>query len=920
MSPTSGLRGQTFTITMNALHTHWDPSPLATRIDFGDPGSSGITINSFQVTSPTSARVNITIAPDAAFGARTVSVTTDTATGSEVVQTAFVVVEATPTLAIVDPSAGMQGATVTVNVLAQHTAFDETTTFDFGPGVAVEQVVALGPTVAQVRIAIDLLAPQGFRFVTAVTSGSIVSGAGFVVTPSQAAIVSVAPNTARQQETLSLEVVGVNTHWSGATTFSFSGGIDVVAATVTDSTHASLVVAVAPLASLGAQGITATTGGEVATLANAFVVQPGTPLILSSTPGGALQQANVILTVLGQSTNWTTGATNVAFGAGVTIDSVAVTSPTALTVHAHVDPLTALGYRHLTVTTGTQVLTLPNALLIAPGPAAIAQMSPANADQGDTLNVAVTGTNTHFIQGVTAADFGPGITVNSVQVVSPISAVVNISIGAGATVGLRTVVLSTPFETAARVDAFIVNQGTPLLQFVTPASGAQGQTSTVTVIGALTAFAGATTFDFGPGVTVTGKTIVSATQADVTIAISPLAARTTRDVSATTGGITAVGAALFTVTAGPATISDVTPADVYQGQSNVSITIAGVATHFNAATPTVSLGPGVTVTQVIVDSATQVRVTANVSPTAPVQFNDVVVTTGGEVATLLGVFQVRVAPPVIVSTSPSSAYQEQTLDVAVTGAFTHFSVGATAASFGSGIVVDNVTIVSHTQAIANVTVDTAAAPGDRTVTFTTAGEVAVGAARFTVLEKITPTIAWPTPANITFGTALGGEQLNATTGVAGTFAYTPGPGTLLNAGAGQQLSVVFTPTNMIQYRSATASVFITVQQAPQATLTVTGAPPSAANGASFVVSTLGGSGTGAVTFSATGACTTAGGGSSITMTAGIGTCTIVATKQGDANYLVATSAAALVSAITPAAALGNQIIGGFDAHAPAATA
>ena len=62
------------------------------------------------------------------------------------------------------------------------------------------------------------------------------------------------------------------------------------------------------------------------------------------------------------------------------------------------------------------------------------------------------------------------------------------------------------------------------------------------------------------------------------------------------------------------------------------------------------------------------------------------------------------------------------------------------------------------------------------MTFTTAGEVAVGEARFTVLEKITPTITWPTPANITFGTALGAGQLNATTGVAGAFVYTPGAG------------------------------------------------------------------------------------------------------------------------------------------------
>ncbi len=913
LSPASGLRGQTFTITMSGLYTHWDPNPLTTRIDFGDPALSGIAINSFQVTSPTSARVNITIAPDAAFGVRTVSVSSDTDTGTEVVQAAFTVVQAVPTLAIVDPSAGMQGATLKLNVLSQYTTFDETTTFDFGPGVLVTEVRALGPTVAEVTIAIDILAPQGFRAVTATTGGVVVGGAGFFVTPSQAEIVSVTPNTARQQDTVSLDVIGVNTHWSGATTFAITGGVNVVAGTVTDATHASLVVTVAPLASLGAQSITASTAGEIASLANAFVIQPGTPLILSSTPGAAQQQANVVLTVLGQSTAWATGATSVDLGAGVTVDGVIVTSPTSLTVQAHVDPLTLLGYRNLTVTTNGQVLTLPNALLITPGPAVIAQLSPTNADQGDTVNVTVTGTNTHFMQGVTTADFGPGIAINSVQVVSATHAIVRISISATATVGLRTVVLTTPGETAARVDGFIVNQGTPLLQFVTPVSGAQGQTLTVGVIGSLTTFNGSTAFDFGPGIAVVDRTVVNGTQANVTIAISPIAARTTRDVTATTGNVTATGAALFTVTAGPAAITDVTPADVYQGQSGVSITISGTATHFTSATPSVTLGPGVTIIQVVVDSATQLRVKADISPSAPVQFNDVVVTTGGEVATLAGVFQVRAAPPVIASVSPSSAYQEQTLDVAVTGAFTHFSVGATSASFGPGIVVNSVTVVTHTQATANITIASAATPGQRTVTFNTAGEIAVGDAQFTVLEKITPAITWPTPADITYGTVLSGAQLNATTGVPGTFVYTPGAGTLLNAGAGQQLSVVFTPTNTVAYRSASASVFINVLRAPQGTLSVTGYPQSAANGTSFTVSSSGGSGAGAVTFAATGACTNSNGGALVTMTAGAGTCSIVATKQGDANYQIAISAPASVTATTPAVALGNQIVGGFDA-------
>ena len=53
---------------------------------------------------------------------------------------------------------------------------------------------------------------------------------------------------------------------------------------------------------------------------------------------------------------------------------------------------------------------------------------------------------------------------------------------------------------------------------------------------------------------------------------------------------------------------------------------------------------------------------------------------------------------------------------------------------------------------------------------------------------ITPAITWPTPAAITYGTALSATQLNATPGdVAGTFVYTPAAGTVLNAGVGQTL-------------------------------------------------------------------------------------------------------------------------------------
>src|SRR6185295_13960507 len=67
---------------------------------------------------------------------------------------------------------------------------------------------------------------------------------------------------------------------------------------------------------------------------------------------------------------------------------------------------------------------------------------------------------------------------------------------------------------------------------------------------------------------------------------------------------------------------------------------------------------------------------------------------------------------------------------------------------------------------------------------------------------VAPVITWPAPAPITAGTALGATQLNATTTVAGTFAYTPAAGTILPLGAGQTLSVTFTPTDSVNYLPA----------------------------------------------------------------------------------------------------------------------
>ncbi len=106
--------------------------------------------------------------------------------------------------------------------------------------------------------------------------------------------------------------------------------------------------------------------------------------------------------------------------------------------------------------------------------------------------------------------------------------------------------------------------------------------------------------------------------------------------------------------------------------------------------------------------------------------------------------------------------------------------------------------------------------GSYTISLSTtdaSGSVGVSAAQTIAVKDVTPVITWPTPANITYGTALSGTQLDASASVAGSFVYSPAAGTVLSAGSGQTLSVTFTPTDTTEYTTATASVSLNVNKA-----------------------------------------------------------------------------------------------------------
>jgi hypothetical protein len=780
-NPSSGLPGQTFTITFYGAYTQWDPNPTTgtqlTGFVNTDP-STGITLNTFQVLSPTSAIANITIGPNATAFTSDLTLTTNSTVPQEVDQAQFNVVIAQPTLTVVDPGSGMQGAqNLTVNIIGSYTSFDSTTTFNFGPGVTVNgPPTIIGPTIASQSVSVAQLATLGGRSVVATTSdviglGQVVGGAGFSVTPSLAQIAAVTPNTSPQGTQICVDVSGQNTHWNGSTTFQFGDGIVVTSTTINSNTDATVCLAIPAYAGEGPTSASAQTGGEDATISNGFVVTAGTPYLLSSGPGSEPQQGAAVFTILSQATQWLTNTPTVSYGAGVVVTNVNVTSNTSLTVDGYIQPTTPTGWRNLSVTSGVQVLGLNNALYIAPGPAAINNIVASSAGQGATLTVTINGTNTHWQQGVSVLTF-PNVLINGTPtVVTPTQITANITVNDTAPAGEESVTVTTAGEVATGVNVFDVIQTQPELLSVVASTGAsaglnsavQGWTGNVNLTGAYTHFNGSSVVNFGSGITVNSVSASSSTSLQVNISISPTIPLGWHTVSvASLGGSEVVQITnAFQVTVGPAAIIEaLNPFNAPQNWSG-NVIVVGSQTHWVQGITTANFGPYINVNTVTVADAQHATVNITVQPSAPLTFYNVSLTTVGEVATGLGAFTVTSGAPSIIAINPPFGHLgdgDAPYYVEITGQYTHFNGSncsvanpCSAASFGAGITVNSLQVNSATDIKASITINPAGTTGSRTVTVTTGTETASMTGGFSVLAGV-PALTTVAPTSGQAGT------------------------------------------------------------------------------------------------------------------------------------------------------------------------
>jgi hypothetical protein len=434
------------------------------------------------------------------------------------------------------------------------------------------------------------------------------------------------------------------------------------------------------------------------------------------------------------------------------------------------DPESKLPNYTLTQNLGTLTITQTTTVLTWANPAAITYGTALSAAQLDATSGGVAGT---FVYAPPAGTILP--------------------------VGVQTLsVTFTPTDGAdyssATVTVSLTVNKAPLTVTPTPASKVYGTanpifTGSITGLVAgdtITAtYASAATTSTAVGVYSSGVNAISATLSD------PDSKLSNYTLTQNVGALTVTQATTVLTWATPAAITYGTPLSAVQ----LNATSGGVAGTF-VYTPAAG----------VVLAAGSHTLSVMFTPTDTADYGSAIATVN---------LQVNKAALVVTPNPASRLYAAA--NPVFTGAITGMIAGdGISATYASGA--NATTPVGIYSTGANAIASTMVDPGSKLANYTVTQNL--GALTIT---QVTTGLTWPTPAAITYGTALTGVQLDATSGgVVGTFVYSPAAGAVLSAGI-HTLNVTFTPTDGADYSTATASVTLTVTPA---VLTVTPAPSS----------------------------------------------------------------------------------------------
>jgi len=368
-------------------------------------------------------------------------------------------------------------------------------------------------------------------------------------------------------------------------------------------------------------------------------------------------------------------------------------------------------------------------------------------------------------------------------------------------IGVHSLTAKQTFNavTSGASGAVSVTVAPPAPAITSPTSGFSTTNTTVAVSGTSLPNASISIRD---GASMVGSTTANGTgnwATNVSLAIGTHSLTATQTVNA----VTSAASSAVSVTVGPPAPVITSPTSGFS-TTNTTVAVSGTSLP-NAA---VSITDGIS----LVGSTTadgSGNWSTNVTLAIGTHSLTATQTVNGAKSAASNTVAVTVAPPPPAITSPTSGFSTTNPVVPVSG---------TSVANASISILDGASLVGSTTAngsgswTVNVTLGIGGHSLTATQTVSGLTSLASNTVSVTIL-KITPTITWANPADITFGGALSSVQLNATASVPGTFVYTPPAGTVLPVGDGQTLSVAFTPTDTAHYNNASANVTINVKPA-----------------------------------------------------------------------------------------------------------
>src|SRR5271166_1076897 len=502
LSPNSGAVGQqNLSVAITGVGTHF--SQGVTTASFG----AGITVASLTVASATSATAVVNIAGNAELGASNVTVSTNAEVLTLV--NAFTVTGAKPVIT-------QNPVNVTVNAGSTAT-FTAAATGSPTPTVQWQVSTDGGATFNNVAgatattLSFATTAGQNgnlYRAVFTNTSGSATTTAATLTVDFAPTVTSNPTNAsvaAGSTATFSAAASGNPTptvQWQVST----DGGATFTNVSGATATTLSLVAVTA-----GQNGnqyravFTNSVGSATTTAATLTVTTSGTPTILSIAPNSSLAGVSLAVTITAQNTHFVNGTTTANFGPGIAVGTgvsgafgpVTVTSATTATAQLTIAANAPLASRTVSVKTNTEQESLINGFSVVGSPMVL-YVSPNSANPGSSVMVSIVGMFTHFQQGVSVANFGAGISVGGgaagaagpITVTSPTTATANLTIAAGATLGLRAPIIVTSGTESAPWSSpgfFVLSNVTGAPPTVTITSPTEGATvsSLTTVTGSV---------------------------------------------------------------------------------------------------------------------------------------------------------------------------------------------------------------------------------------------------------------------------------------------------------------------------------------------------------------------------------------------------------------------------------------------------